>query len=339
MGKKPPGKPNLMDQLGVLAFASRLKRLQEKLFRDVSRIYAEQEVEFEPRWFLVFYAILKTGPTAITSISGALGVSHAAVNQTAAELLEARLIKEARDPDDERRRLLTITDRGRTTAKRLNEVWDDIATATDDVVSETGVDVLAALEQMERSLDDFDLTGRVIRARLGRTSPTIEIVDYRPEFKDAFAELNLEWIRQYFTVEAGDTRMLRNPESEIIEPGGAVLFALVDGVVAGTCALLRHRNRRFELAKMAVARPYRSLGIGEQLGRSTIDHARRLGASSLFLLTSDKLQPAIRLYRRMGFRKTRSLAPEADLYERCTFAMEIQLTPNISHTVPRRLST
>jgi GNAT superfamily N-acetyltransferase/DNA-binding MarR family transcriptional regulator len=339
MDQSDPKAVDLIEELGPLAFASRLKRLQDRLFRDVSSIYADQEVNFEPRWFLVFSAVLRTGPTAITSISQALGVSHAAVNQTAAELLEAGLIGESRDPSDDRKRLLTATKLGRATAKKLADVWNDIATATEDVFSESGVDVLSTLESLERSLADIDLVGRVTRARLSRTPPSIEIVGYRPEFKEAFARLNLEWISQYFTVEPGDTRMLRHPETDIITRGGAVLFALANGEVAGTCALLKQSDDRFELAKMAVAKPYRGLGIGERLGLATVECARKLGASTLFLLTSDKLQPAIRLYRRLGFRKTRSVAPEAGHYNRCTFSMEMQLSSKISHKVSRSVET
>jgi DNA-binding MarR family transcriptional regulator/N-acetylglutamate synthase-like GNAT family acetyltransferase len=338
MDQSKPESVDLIRELGPLAFASRLKRLQDRLFRDVSQIYSEQEVDFEPRWFLVFNAVLKMGPTAITSVAQALGVSHAAVHQTAAELLNSGLIGESRDPADERKRLLTATKKGRTAAKELTDVWNDIATATEDVISESGVDLLSALEDMERSLDDIDLVGRITRARLSRSTPKVEIVPYSAEFKDAFEQLNLEWIRQYFTVEPEDTRMLRHPEAEIIERGGAILFALVNGEVAGTCALLRQSDQRFELAKMAVARPYRGLGVGETLGKAMVECARKLGASTLFLLTSDKLQPAIRLYRRLGFRKTRVAADETLHYKRCTFSMEMQLRRTISQEVSRRVA-
>jgi hypothetical protein len=42
---------DVIQQLGALAFASRLKRLSERLQRDVSRVYREQKLEFHARCF------------------------------------------------------------------------------------------------------------------------------------------------------------------------------------------------------------------------------------------------------------------------------------------------
>ena len=46
-------KPDIIAELGELAFASRLKRLSDRLMRDVSRIYQQMDVDFEARWFSV----------------------------------------------------------------------------------------------------------------------------------------------------------------------------------------------------------------------------------------------------------------------------------------------
>jgi len=48
---------DLIRQLGVLAFGSRLRRLNERLSKDVSRIYRDQGIGFEVRWFPVFYLL------------------------------------------------------------------------------------------------------------------------------------------------------------------------------------------------------------------------------------------------------------------------------------------
>ena len=339
MGDARDNPTDFIGELGPLAFASRLKRLQDRLFRDVSAIYGQQDVVFEPRWFLVFYCILKSGPVPITTIAGALDVSHAAVNQTAGELLEAGLISEEQDTSDGRRRLLSVTPEGHKIARRLEPVWNDIASATEDVMSETGTDVLSVLQAMEGALDDLSISDRVTRTGILREHPAIQIVDYHPDYNQAFHDLNMEWLRMYFTVEPEDRRMLNNPYREIIDPGGAILFARLSDQIAGTSALIRHSDDRMELAKMAVARPYRGIGVGEAVGRAVIERARDLGASSLFLLTSEKLQPAIRLYRRLGFRKSRTMAPEAGHYNRCTFSMEMTLRPDLVRQVSGRMES
>lgn len=36
----------------------------------------------------------------------------------------------------------------------------------------------------------------------------IEVVDYRPEYRDAFRDINLEWVQEMFEVEAADRDVL-----------------------------------------------------------------------------------------------------------------------------------
>ncbi|HPC11967.1 MAG TPA: GNAT family N-acetyltransferase, partial [candidate division Zixibacteria bacterium] len=46
---------DVIEQLGSLALATRLRRLADRLQRDVSQVYRELNVEFEARWFAVVY--------------------------------------------------------------------------------------------------------------------------------------------------------------------------------------------------------------------------------------------------------------------------------------------
>ena len=55
------------------------------------------------------------------------------------------------------------------------------------------------------------------------------IVDYSPEYRDAFRKLNLEWIERFFAVEESDRTMLGDPEGTIIDRGGFVFVALDGG--------------------------------------------------------------------------------------------------------------
>ena len=104
-------------------------------------------------------------------------------------------------------------------------------------------------------------------------------------------------------IEAADEPHLTQPVETIINPGGAILVALNDDdEVIGTCAIAPHGVNEFELVKMAVAPEARGQGIGRQLIEAVLDIARQRGATRVDLLSSTKLQPAIRLYERAGFR-------------------------------------
>ena len=100
---------DIIKQLGSLALASRLKRLSDALMQGVEQLYREQEVTFHPRWFPVAYLLKQKSPMAVTEIAEALGMTHPAVNQTAAQMTRHGLLLSRKDKKDERRRLLSLS--------------------------------------------------------------------------------------------------------------------------------------------------------------------------------------------------------------------------------------
>jgi GNAT superfamily N-acetyltransferase len=129
----------------------------------------------------------------------------------------------------------------------------------------------------------------------------LRVVPYRAEHADAFRELNLAWIRKYFTVEPRDARDLGDPETYILAPGGYIFMAELRDEVVGTVALMREEDGVFELAKMTVAESVRGLGVGRALGEAAVAHARAIGARRVELFTNSSLTPAIALYHTLGF--------------------------------------
>jgi putative acetyltransferase len=124
----------------------------------------------------------------------------------------------------------------------------------------------------------------------------------------AFRALNEEWITRYFAIESQDRRQLDDPVAAYIDPGGQILIAELDGRAVGCVALVPDGTGAYELSKMAVATELRGRGAGRTLLSAVIDHARELGATSLFLGSSRKLADAVHLYEAFGFRH---VAPEA----------------------------
>ena len=154
-------------------------------------------------------------------------------------------------------------------------------------------------------------------------TPT-EILSYQNQYKGYFKTLNLEWIQRYFKVEEADIKAFEDPESSIIDPGGSIFFASYDGRIVGTCALVKHDDTTFELAKMAVSEEARGKGIGEELGRAIIDQAKRSGGTVLFLESNDVLKPAMKLYRKLGFKDSDRPGGPSE-YERANIYMSLVL--------------
>ncbi|MCH8811560.1 MAG: GNAT family N-acetyltransferase [Gemmatimonadetes bacterium] len=155
-----------------------------------------------------------------------------------------------------------------------------------------------------------------------RENVKVEIVDFRSEHAEAFRQMNLDWITLYWEVEDADRLYLENPRGKILEPGGAILMALDEGEAVGTVALISMGSGSYELAKMAVEERVRGRGIGWRLGRALLDRAREIGATRVYLESNTILEPAINLYRKLGFR---SIKGSVSCYDRCNIQMEVWL--------------
>ena len=129
----------------------------------------------------------------------------------------------------------------------------------------------------------------------------LKIVPFNADYKSAFEYLNREWIEEYFVMEEEDLKTLQNPESYVMERGGEIFFAVLDGDVVGTAAMIQTSKGVYELAKMAVAKNLQGLGIGKKLLKRCIDFSKEKEAIEIFLITNDSLKPALNLYLSCGF--------------------------------------
>ncbi len=138
--------------------------------------------------------------------------------------------------------------------------------------------------------------------------PSIQLVT-----PDTGAQINAT--RQIFTeyaAQLGVDLCFQNFDAELVElpgeyanPQGALLLALVDGEVAGCCALRPLSSVDYpnaaEMKRLYVRDPYRGLGIGRQLAEAVLDAARIAGYHSVLLDTLDDMESARALYVDLGF--------------------------------------
>ena len=92
---------------------------------------------------------------------------------------------------------------------------------------------------------------------------------------------------------------------EYCAPRGALLLALVDGALAGCCAMrpldaLDYPNA-CEMKRLYVRKPFRRFGIGRQLAQAVLDAAQMAGYRHLVLDTLNDMESARALYEDLGF--------------------------------------
>jgi GNAT superfamily N-acetyltransferase len=156
-------------------------------------------------------------------------------------------------------------------------------------------------------------------------SREIAIRPYRPDDADAFRRLNEQWIARFFAIEEPDRCVLNDPQSYVLDPGGHIFMAELDGQAVGCCALIPHAPGEFEVGKMAVAEDLRGLGIGRKVLEHIVAEARGLGAKSLYLETNSMLENAIHLYESVGFQHVPSQDVVPSPYARSNVAMRLLL--------------
>ena len=149
----------------------------------------------------------------------------------------------------------------------------------------------------------------------------ISIIPYSATYATEFYDLNVEWLKAYFYVEPYDEEVLSNPKTYILDKGGFIFFAEKDSTIIGTYALMPLKDSSgFELTKMAVKPEYRNLKVGQQLLSHCINFAKQEQFKSLVLYSSTKLENAIYIYKKNGFKEIP--VEEHCNYKRCDIKMQ-----------------
>ncbi|MGE0754964.1 MAG: GNAT family N-acetyltransferase, partial [Alphaproteobacteria bacterium] len=120
------------------------------------------------------------------------------------------------------------------------------------------------------------------------------------EHAQAFADINRGWVEEFFVVEPKDAAMFGDPQSSLIDEGGMIFFARLEGRIVGVIGLLNMGGGVYELSKMGVVSGMRGKGIGRKLALALIAYARSIGARKLYIASNRKLEQAITLYKSLG---------------------------------------
>ena len=312
------------DKVGKVALGSRLRLMTAIITDDAAKIYESYGMRFMPKWFPVFYTLTEQREITITEIASEIGHSQPSVSKIVQEMIAAGLVEESLKNHDKRRNIVGLTLQGKEFSKELKLQLNDVEAAVDALIAESSHNLWAALAEWEFLLEQKSLLKRVTEQKKLRESQNVKIVEFDPQYSEAFKSLNVEWISTYFEMEEADYKALDNPQEYILSKGGKIFVALYKNEPVGVCALIKMNNSGydFEMAKMAVSPKAQGKNIGWLLGEAIIKSARELGAAKIYLESNTILKPAINLYTKLGFQKVFGLATP---YKRCNIQMELIL--------------
>jgi DNA-binding MarR family transcriptional regulator/ribosomal protein S18 acetylase RimI-like enzyme len=292
---------NFLHSQNELALGSRFKAVSESLYTVANAAYRASGVNLDAHWFPLLRYLQVKGPAGVTEIAAAIGQTHPAVSQLATKLRAGGWITRRGDRADARRSVLELSAGAEAELDRLGPIWCAIRRGAQAAGQRASGGLLDALAGLEADLASGRIEAEILAQRDRLLAAQIEVLPYRPEWASHFQRINLEWLERWFTVETVDREVLMRPQQHVLDPGGAILFAVLDGEVVGTCALLKESPGVYELSKMAVESGFRGYGAGRKLLAAAIAEYRRRRGRTLFLESSSRLAPALALYESAGF--------------------------------------
>ena len=309
---------------GHLGFGSRLKRLSDYMMRETQLVYDYFQVDFDPYLFPIFKTISNKNGITNTELVEQLKFSQPAITQFVNKLFKKQLVEQVLDVSDKRKKIIKLTPKGHQLLKELKPIWSGIEKTINNATQYQSSSFLEHINHLEDTFKQEHFSKLILNNMTSVTNNTVSIIDYKPELKEAFYLLNIEWLETFFYVEDYDREVLGNPEKYILNKGGFIFYALYNNEVVGTVALMPMKEAKtYELTKMAVTPKYRGLKIGQQLMQKCISFSTEHEFDKLILYSNRILENAIYIYRKYGFIEI-PVEPDSP-YDRSDIKMELKL--------------
>lgn len=307
-----------LHQFGELAFGSRIKRLSDVLMKDVKQVYRDLYIDFEPTHFPVFKTIYEEKQVNIGKLSELLQLSQPAITQFVNALQKKNLITIVSNKFDKRKKIVKLSNEGHLMIEKLFPIWQVIGQQLTELINNEPTTFMKHLKLTEEKHSEKSLYNRIMEHQ----KEQVEIIEYNSKYDTIFHDLNIDWLQTYFYVEDHDNEVLSNPQSYIIDNNGYIFFAQYNDKIVGTVALM-NESEGYELSKMAVSPKYRGLKIGQKMMEHCIEFAKNKNWDKLLLYSNRKLENAIYIYRKYGFREV-ELEKDSP-YERSNIKMVLSL--------------
>jgi DNA-binding MarR family transcriptional regulator len=146
---------------GFSGFACVIRRLSERIDRDLREVYRSHDVYFDPAWYPVVIALHEFGPLSLNEIGDCTGMGAASISNVRARMVAEGLVETTQDPRDLRRQRLHLTGKGKDLIRDLEALWAAIGKASQSLCVETAPDLLSVLEVLEMALARRRIPARV----------------------------------------------------------------------------------------------------------------------------------------------------------------------------------
>ncbi len=149
---------------GFLTLGTRLRRIGERLQAHTQRIMEDMDVPLQASQYPLLAAIDRLGPLTIGELADAIGITQPGATRTVAQLVELGILESEQAPDDQRRRIVSLSKEGRRlVANAKRDVWPRIRDAVADLCGDLDGPLLEQLAAIEDGLAAQPLQRRVVK--------------------------------------------------------------------------------------------------------------------------------------------------------------------------------
>ncbi|HEX8571711.1 MAG TPA: MarR family transcriptional regulator [Allosphingosinicella sp.] len=158
---------DFITELGRPFLAHRLRRLAEAFVDGYGRWLPTLGIDAPPRSLSTLLLLEREGPLGVTEIAARLRLSHPLLIRLTRALEARGLTRAERDSGDGRRRLIALTEAGRAQAQALGGAIRVIDRAYEDLLRETGIDMMEGCARVEAACRALSFEERLERAAAG----------------------------------------------------------------------------------------------------------------------------------------------------------------------------
>ena len=310
-----------------LLFRNRIRRFAERLQVDENKAYRELGIKTPIRWMRVLHVLDSADiPLGITEIARQINRTHPDIHHITVQLSHEGLVKNVLDPNDQRRRLVTLTGKGKQLVQQLKPIWEATQDATTQWIFEQAPEFMIYLNSLEDSLNQRSYHDRIMDKIKENAAKNIIIKTFKklPEEEKQIMQFYTDWQQSYQVIpELGNT--LNNIRATIIKQGGQVFFAYEQDECVGLCVLKRLSYDIAQLLFIYVVPSARRRHVGSVLMESAVSFAKEIGCKQMITHIHRILVPVDQLLRQFHFALTRRLNKNYPPFQHLPHTMLLKL--------------
>jgi predicted GNAT family N-acyltransferase/DNA-binding MarR family transcriptional regulator len=252
----------VLEKSQSLILGNLLQRLTENLRKEAQLFYRSQNIDFEPKWFPVIYVLSQKKAISVVVLSQEIGYSHPTTISLLKELEKKELIGSAKDAKDERKRLITLTEKANELIQQLQPLWAVMTQALVEL-TDTENNLYKAINEVNQNLKTKNLFDRMTTIKEMNLTPekTVENNIKVEKIEDSKLESIAFAIRKQVFVEEQNV----SQERESMDDAEAIHYlATVNGLPAGA-ARYRIMEKGVKIERIAVLSSYRGKKVGEAI--------------------------------------------------------------------------